>query len=303
MRLRVSVLRCLLRVGGLLLLVLVGLLVVVMVFPWRGPGFREAAIRRWSRSLLWIAGVRLVVHRLPGAPAPAQLRGSLLFLNHISWLDVFAIDALQPAAFVAKAEIARWPFLGTLVSRTGQLFLERGRRHAVHRAIAHITERLDQGGVVAVFPEGTTGSGRHLLPFHANLAQALIGTSHPLVPVGLRYCDAQGRHSEAVEFIGRTTLVQSVLRVTASRGLRCELTLLPALQATPGQTRHALTAQARQAISEALALPLEDTIPETLHGLTVAPRSGSRPTRSPYPAPEGPDGSVPPASTSGRTPS
>ena len=109
--------------------------------------------------------------------------GRLVVANHLSWLDIFAIDALCPASFVAKSEIARWPLVGTLVARAGTLFIERGRRHAVHRLIEHIERSLQAGGRVAVFPEGTTGAGHALLPFHANLIQAAVDAQAPVVPV------------------------------------------------------------------------------------------------------------------------
>jgi 1-acyl-sn-glycerol-3-phosphate acyltransferase len=54
----------------------------------------------------------------------------------------------------------------------------------------HVAEALRAGDTVAVFPEGTTGDGQTLLPFHGNLLQAAIATATPIQPVALRFSDA-----------------------------------------------------------------------------------------------------------------
>jgi 1-acyl-sn-glycerol-3-phosphate acyltransferase len=77
-----------------------------------------------------------------------------------------------------------------------------------------------------VFPEGTTSDGRSLLPFHANLLQAAIATATPVQPVALRFSDAAQRISTAVEFVGDTTLAQSLWRVACGQGLVAHVTLI-----------------------------------------------------------------------------
>ena len=57
----------------------------------------------------------------------------MLVANHVSWLDIFAINAIVPARFVAKSEVRRWPFVGWLCARAGTLFIERTRRHDTAR--------------------------------------------------------------------------------------------------------------------------------------------------------------------------
>jgi 1-acyl-sn-glycerol-3-phosphate acyltransferase len=57
--------------------------------------------------------------------------GRMLLSNHISWIDIFAINAVMPCRFVAKAEIVRWPVIGGMLAHSGTLFIERGRRSAV----------------------------------------------------------------------------------------------------------------------------------------------------------------------------
>ena len=268
----IAAVRRLWRLPQVIALLFGGLFTVIVLFPfWREPA-RRTAIRVWSRMLLAGCGLRLSECTAPGArPLHALPPGRLVVANHLSWLDIFAIDALCPASFVAKSEIARWPLVGTLVARAGTLFIERGRRHAVHRLIEHIERSLLAGGRVAVFPEGTTGAGHALLPFHANLIQAAVDAQAPVVPVGLRYCDARGGAAQAADFSGDVTFVASMWRVLGAGGIVCEVHALPeiaphetAAPADRNKQRHRIAESARASISSRLGLPFDDTMPETL---------------------------------------
>ena len=72
-----------------------GVGVVLAFFPWVSPARQRAFRRRWSRDLLACLGVRLTVQG--GA---ARATSGMLVANHISWLDVFVISAVNEATFV-----------------------------------------------------------------------------------------------------------------------------------------------------------------------------------------------------------
>ena len=198
-----------------------------------------------------------------GSPLPHSGRGaggeglgSLLLINHTSWLDVFSIAAVVPARFVSKAEIGRWPLFGWLAIAVGTLFVERGRRHAVVRTNQVLAERLRSGQLIGVFPEGTTTDGSRLLPFHANLVQPAIDLGAPLRPVGVRFTQ-RGEFSRAAMYIGEMNLMQSLWRVVTAPYLTVELNWLPPIDPPPS-TRHAAANAARSAIANALGVPLEE---------------------------------------------
>ncbi|MFP5406654.1 MAG: lysophospholipid acyltransferase family protein, partial [Gammaproteobacteria bacterium] len=181
-----SALRVSWRAPLALLLLLCGLAIVFLAFPRLDHARRARTVARWSRVLLKVCGVRLIERPAPGAAALEDPAGpALLLLNHVNWLDVFLVLSRTPAHFVAKIEIARWPVVGALVAGAGTLFIERGRRRAVHQLNDRIAELLRAGHRVAVFPEGTTGDGRRLLPFHANLVEPAMQAGVPVVPVGV----------------------------------------------------------------------------------------------------------------------
>jgi 1-acyl-sn-glycerol-3-phosphate acyltransferase len=260
-----ATLRRLYRLPLLVLLLLAGLAIALTVFPRLGAPARERCMIRWSRLLMWGCGARVREVVAPGAmPLGEQGGGRMLLLNHVSWLDIFTIDAIAPASFVAKAEIARWPLAGTLVARVGTVFIERGRRHAVHNVIRQLAARMRDGWRAAVFPEGTTSDGQRLLPFHGNLIEAALESGAPIVPVGIRYLDPDGHPSHASYYVGDTTFLESLWRITGHPLLVVELHVMPALESAPGTTRQEIARRARDAIAAQLRLPLDDSVPENL---------------------------------------
>lgn len=260
-----ATLRRLYRLPLLAGMLFAGLAIVFTIFPGIDARRRERYVLEWSKLLIRCCGVRVREVVEPGAlPLGAQQGGRLLLLNHVSWLDIFAIDSIAPASFVAKAEIARWPLAGTLVSRVGTVFIERGRRHAIHAVIGQLAAKLRAGRRAAVFPEGTTSDGRRLLPFHGNLIEAALASAAPVVPVGVRYRDADGRPSEASLYVGDITFLHSLWRITGHPLLQVELHVLQAIEPAEGLNRQEIARRAREAIGARLGLPLDDAVPESL---------------------------------------
>ena len=250
--------------------------VLVAAFPVLPPSTRLRIVRWWSRCLLAICRVRLrVVAPLPNqtphaslvvaALAPGRV-GAMLLLNHVSWLDIFVVQSLRPAHFIAKAEIARWPVLGFLTSRTGALFIERGKRHAVRETNHRAARLLTDGGLVCMFPEGTTSDGNRLLPFHGNLIQPAIDAGKPVIVGGLRYRDRHGHASAATLYTGDIDLLRSLLRIVRGGPVFAELRLIDAIE-TASVTRHAIARQARIAITDALGF--DDLAHEAIEGLAT----------------------------------
>ena len=227
--------------------------IVRHAFPQLDAQGKQQRIRNWSARLLQLAGIELQVS---GAPLQTP---SLVVANHVSWIDIFAINAVQPVRFVSKSEAAQWPLIGPLVRDVGTLFIERERAQDVVRIIHQMAQCLQAGDHVGVFPEGTTSYGHGLLPFHANLFQAacIADNPAPVQPVVLFYADQRsGRFSQAASYVGDETMVGSLWRMSAAPPLRVEVDYLPPLRAP---SRRALTQQTRDAIAEHLHQRLRDS--------------------------------------------
>lgn len=208
----------------------------------------------WSRRILQILSVRLDA---PPADTPS---GCLIVANHVSWLDIFAINAVRPASFIAKAEVRRWPFIGWLSARNDTVFLHRGSRQHARIVNTEIDARLDVGRDVAIFPEGRTTDGTHMLEFHAALLQPAIETGRPILPVALTYRDEQGNPSLAPAFADATTLPQCFAAILACRSLTVRLALLPEI-ATAGKSRRDVSQAAHDAIATRLGFPPSNRAP------------------------------------------
>ena len=112
---------------------------------------------------------------------------------------------------------AKGPLLATA---SGTLYIERASRRDAMRVVHHMAEALRGEEVVAIFPEGTTGDGITLLPFHANLIQAAISADAPVVPVGLRFVDdLSGDTSLAPSYVGDESLLGSFWRTLCAPGI------------------------------------------------------------------------------------
>jgi 1-acyl-sn-glycerol-3-phosphate acyltransferase len=166
-----------------------GAATIASVYPLASTSVRLQLKRRWSRQLLRMLGIRLDVC-WDNAPA-----GSLVVANHVSWLDIYALNATHAMAFVAKSDVRAWPLVGWLAARTDTVFLRRGLRADARDANARIAALLLAGQDVAVFPEGTTTDGSTLLDFHAALLQPAIAAGRPIQPVAITYHDRHGRRN------------------------------------------------------------------------------------------------------------
>jgi 1-acyl-sn-glycerol-3-phosphate acyltransferase len=178
----------------------------------------------------------------------------MLVLNHISWLDIFVINARSPATFVAKSEIRDWPIVGWLCTLVGTLYIERGKPSAARRASRAIVTELERGSLIAVFPEGITTFGRNLEPFHAALFQPALDAGATLQPIALRYLDASGIHTDAAGYVGDTSFLESVWTIVSTRHIVAELNLLPTVSVR-GETRRSLAEKTERAIAVALGVP------------------------------------------------
>lgn len=226
-----------------------GVAIVLLRFPSLDPARRHARIAWWSAKMLRCLGLRLEVQGSFKAGA------KLIVANHISWLDIMAIHAVCPQArFVSKADVQHWPLVSRLVASANTLYLARESRRDALRVVHQMADALRAGDTVAVFPEGTTGDGAALLPFHANLLQAAIATGTPVQPVCLAFPDATHRTSPAALFVGDTTLAGSLWLLACGDQLTACVQVLPAV-ATPHADRRALAAHLRELVGEALQAP------------------------------------------------
>jgi 1-acyl-sn-glycerol-3-phosphate acyltransferase len=171
----------------------------LMPLQWAAVALKRPLRRRlpvfYHRFVCRLLGVRLTMNG-----APTNTRPLLIVANHSSWLDISIITSLAPVVFVAKSEIARWPFFGLLAKLQRTVFVERDRRSNTGEVNAQIAQRLAEGDPVLLFGEGTAGDGNRVLPFRT----ALIGAARDAIasaghvsqvwiqPLSIAYVSQQG---------------------------------------------------------------------------------------------------------------
>lgn len=227
-------------------------LTMAVIYPWFGLSMRRRILQNWSAGLLDIFNVRI---QIAANDALHTLRHGLIVTNHISWLDVFVLNAVVPMRFVAKSEVRRWPIIGWLCARAQTLFIERGKARSAARINVHLVELLERGECLAIFPEGTTTDGTSVAHFHSSLLQPAIDAGALVYPIAIRYQDKQGGHSLVAAYIDELSFGASLWNILSSPELHVRLVATPPVAAR-GMDRRSLTGSAHQQIISAL---------ETLH--------------------------------------
>jgi 1-acyl-sn-glycerol-3-phosphate acyltransferase len=158
-------------------------------------------------------GVRIT---LSGGPI-RNLPGVLVVSNHVSWVDVFAIGAVLPGAFVARADLVDWPGLGLAVRLMNVIPIDRASLHRLPAVVSVVAQRLSAGRTVVAFPEGTTWCGPDFGPFRPAMFQAAVDTGRPVQPLRLSYRHRDGSPSTATAFLGEDSLWSSLKRIARAR--------------------------------------------------------------------------------------
>jgi 1-acyl-sn-glycerol-3-phosphate acyltransferase len=141
---------------------------------------------RWPNRFLHAASRAVGARpRLEGGPIEPH---TLLLANHVSWLDILVLSATTGCRFVSKDQLGH-PFIHWLADQNATVYVKRSHRKGARDQAMAIAEALEGDKPVALFPEGTTGPGTHLLPFRSTLLEAANFASRDVVirPVAIDY--------------------------------------------------------------------------------------------------------------------
>jgi 1-acyl-sn-glycerol-3-phosphate acyltransferase len=205
------------------------------------PG-RSHIQRGYCTMMLRALGVRITVS---GGPI-RNLRGVLVVSGHVSWVDIFAIGAVMPGSFVAKAEMISWPGLGFAARLMKVIPIERASLRRLPDVVGMVAARLRAGQTVVAFPEGTTWCGLAYGQFRPAMFQAAVDAGRPVQPLRLEYHHRDGTPSTVAAYVGDDTLIASIRRLVTARrtivGVQVESLQLP------GTDRRDLAARCEAAV-------------------------------------------------------
>ena len=199
-----------------------GFLLAVVYDAWRylrdvrgvAPEHIRAARAHWlhgcCRRVLPVLGIHLTVR----GPLP---KSGLIVAHHLSYMDIGALAAALPCVFVSKVEVADWPIFGIFGKYSGTLFLDRGRRRAVHGMAQQMREVLAAGLPLIIFPEATSTNGDTVLPFKTSLFEPVAELGCPVTPAVLSYALSDGSVRDEVHWWGGMTLMPHLLNLMRKR--------------------------------------------------------------------------------------
>lgn len=203
------------------------------------PERSDDYVRRWARAMLRALRVEVMVD---GRRSLSPEHAHLVVSNHRSSVDIFVILELFGGHMLARGDMAKWPGMGQLAQMAGTLFVNRSDSGSRSRAVRQITDHLQKGRTIGVFPEGTTYVDDEVRPFHAGSFLAAARAGAQVVPVGLAYANPEscyGDHDFSAHF--QQLLVADRTVVSVAIGDPFE---------TAGQTVHAIRDRAHAAVQQ-----------------------------------------------------
>jgi len=222
-------------------------------FPRLSRERKLEEIRNWSQRTLDVLGIQVVCDA-PLTRHDPDVMPRLWVANHVSWIDALIIQTIQPSIFVAKAEVKRWPIVGSIASGCGVVFVNRGSPSSARRMVDELSSALHHGYCVAGFPEGTSSEGTSVKLFHGNLFEAAIHHNIHVQPLAIRYTDPNTGHlCLKAAFIGDIGFVQSLHQVMTAKGIQAKVQVCDVLS-PEGHSRRTLAQLSQRSISSQLDL-------------------------------------------------
>ena len=140
--------------------------------------------RCWGRSLLRLARIPV---RVQGLEHLAPDQAYVFAVNHRSNFDIYVLLSILPGKilWVAKKSLFAIPIFGQALSRMGSIPIDRENLQQAIRSLNRATALVQGGTSMIIFPEGTRGETRELLPFKKGVFIMALKAGQPIVPVSI----------------------------------------------------------------------------------------------------------------------
>lgn len=234
------------RFVSALMFALACILLVLFYLQWIKPQAKKKIIKSWARTFIGMIGMRFAVE------GEVYDKPCLIVANHISFVDIFALNAMKPGRFIAKSEIADWPVFGRIAKGVDTLFIQRKNRRSIITVNEQISGALMQKQTIMLFPEGKTSVGESLLPLKANLIEPAILSGTPVLPVAICYTENGVKTTKAS--YANISIFKCLWTICSTPGLTVTLKVLPLIN-VEGKTRHEVASEAAALMSAAMGVP------------------------------------------------
>ena len=157
--------------------------ILVVFFMWLFNDKNRDIRKFWGRSQRFFGGYKLEVI------GDFSDEANILLINHQSMLDIIVLEEVHPKnlCWIAKVQIGKIPIIGKILSLPKMIAVERENKHSLIKLLSEAKDRVENGRVLAIFPEGTRSQTNKLLPFKGGaklLVEKLNLKVQPIVIVG-----------------------------------------------------------------------------------------------------------------------
>lgn len=175
------------RIKGIFLIiefVITILITIVLIYIFKS---KQHKIRQlWANMQSYIMGFNIIEKGRPDSEA------ELVLINHQSVVDIIALEAVYPKnqCWVAKKELQQIPFFGHIVTAPGMIAIDRKDKRSMIKIVRTSKQRISEGRVISMFPEGTRGDGKNLLEFQSGakiLAEKLNLKVQPVIMTNTKH--------------------------------------------------------------------------------------------------------------------
>jgi 1-acyl-sn-glycerol-3-phosphate acyltransferase len=215
------------------------------VTKWRNENFRG-----WACACSRLMGIAITVNNEP-PKAPF-----LLVSNHLSYVDILVLAAQADCTFIAKADVARWPFIGTLCRAMDIIFIDRRMKRRIPEVLQEIDHILQRGLGVVLFAEGTSTDGRSVLPFKTSLLEVAARNQMPVHFARIAYKSNEIQVEQSICWWGEMTFCDHLFRLLQTRSFQADLVY--GSEPIVGDDRRVLAANLWSAVSSHLRPALDE---------------------------------------------
>lgn len=167
---------------------LVGLIAVLLPLTYVLERFRGR--RAWTDMLHLWARLALRVGFYRGSVRGSDVAGpAIIVSNHISAFDIALLAATipPPVYFMARADLLKIPIVGSALRRGKHVIV--GGSSGLNDTVRQVRERIESGGRVIVFAEGTRSHDDRVRPFARGPFRLAHLVDCDLVPVAVAGTD------------------------------------------------------------------------------------------------------------------
>lgn len=207
--------------------------------------------RRWAGTLLRVFGIRVEAYgpfANEGKLYPGRDErgiGRIFVMNHRSGADIPVVLTIAAVHVISRHDLAKWPLIGPGARRIGTLFVDRKSRRSGATVLRQISDKLEAGEGIAMFPEGTAHPGDEVRPFKPGAFKAAQRAAAQIVPMGVAYGDPAAYYTD-------DSFMAHMKRIACLRRMRVVVEIGEPLTVDEGSSME-VKDQARERVEELVA--------------------------------------------------